>query len=90
MVINARIYKKKVFRLTIGNACLHIILNINGIKWKYLVAKKDLGIKRKMFLHNDVHNGEFLCQDNLFNLLHNHEYFGYLFIRVYKKFILRI
>jgi hypothetical protein len=52
---NAKVGRKDIFKLTIGNESLHEINNDNGVRVVNLATSKNLIVKGKMFPHHNIH-----------------------------------
>jgi hypothetical protein len=52
---NAKVGRKNIFKLTIGNERLHEISNDNGVRVVNFATSKNLGVKSTMFLQHKIH-----------------------------------
>jgi hypothetical protein len=52
---NAKVGREDIFKLTIGNECLHEISNDNGARLVNFATSKNLRVKSKMFPHCNIH-----------------------------------
>jgi hypothetical protein len=52
---NAKVGRKDIFKLTIGNESLHEISKDNGVRLVNSATSKNLRVKRTMFPHHDIH-----------------------------------
>jgi hypothetical protein len=51
---NAKLCKEDIFKLTIGNECLHEISNNNGVRLVNFATSKILRVKSTMYSHRNT------------------------------------
>jgi hypothetical protein len=52
---NAKESREDIFKLTIGNECIHEISNDNGVRLVNFATSKNLRLKSMMFPHCNIH-----------------------------------
>jgi hypothetical protein len=52
---NAKVGRKDIFKLTIGNESFHQISDDNGVRLVNFATSKNLRVKSTMFPHSNIH-----------------------------------
>jgi hypothetical protein len=60
---NAKVGRKDIFKLTIGNKNLHEISNDNGVRLVNFATSKNHRVKRMMFPHRTIHKYTWMSPD---------------------------
>jgi hypothetical protein len=60
---SAKVGRKDIFKLTIGNETLHEISNDNGVRIVNFATSKNLRVKSMMFPHHNIHKYTWMSPD---------------------------
>ena len=60
---NAKVGRKNIFKLTIGNESLHQDNNDNGVRIVNFATSKNLVVKSTMFPHRNIHKNTWTSPD---------------------------